>query len=220
MKKRANRIVRCIGNFVFSLALFSTYLGHPHCLLIIHQPRIPDKLNRLVDEENENSTSSLHLIVIDELYDCQSPELGIRFEYALNRLDGNADVLIIAATKLSSADIITEIIQHAFPYRITSMQSSALSSKIFIGEEYAAYIENDELIIKGFEDDLLLCNLEPDEKVLKKNGGEFHHSCKSRKNPERAHLCIQGSRKMIGLTKKQVLSIYKLLVEKTGDRPG
>ena len=130
-------------------------------------------LEKLADEGNENSTSSLHLIVIDELYDCQSLELGIRFEYALNRLDGNADVLIIAATKLSSADIITEIIQHAFPYRITSMQSSALSSKIFIGEEYAAYIENDERIIKGFEDDLLLCNLEPDEKVLKKMEENF-----------------------------------------------
>ena len=53
------------------------------------------------------------------------------------------------------------------------MQSSALSSKIFIGEEYAAYIENDERIIKGFEDDLLLCNLEPDEKVLKKMEENF-----------------------------------------------
>ena len=114
------------------------------------------------DEEIENNTSSPHLIIIDELYDCLSPELGVRFEYAVHQLDGNADVLIIAASKFSSADIITDIIQHAFPYRITSKQSSDLTSKIFIGEDYAAYIGQEEVIIKGFVDDLLLSNLKSD----------------------------------------------------------
>lgn len=120
-------------------------------------------LEELADKGNENSTSYLHLVVIDELYECQSPELGMRFEYAINQLDGNDNVLIIAATKHSSADIITDIIQHAFPYRITSKQSSDLTSEVFIGEDYAAYIGMDEVIIKGFGDDLLLCNLESDE---------------------------------------------------------
>lgn len=123
-------------------------------------------LEELADKGNENNTSYIHLIVIDELYDCQSPELGRRFEYAINRLNKNADVLIIAATKFSSADVITDIIHHAFPYRITSKQSSDLNSKIFIGEDYAAYITKNEVIIKGFCDDLLLCNLESDENSI------------------------------------------------------
>ena len=117
------------------------------------------QLEKLADEEIKNNTSSLHLFIIDELYDCLSPELGVRFEYAVHQLDGNADVLIIAASKFSSADIITDIIQHAFPYRITSMQSSALNSNIFIGEDYAAYIVQEEVIFKGFDDDFLLSNL-------------------------------------------------------------
>ena len=116
-------------------------------------------LEKLADERN----GIFHLVVIDELYYCQNLELRMRFEYAINSLDGNADVLVIAASKLSSADIITDIIQHAFPYRITSKQSSELTSEIFIGEDYAAYIGMDEVIIKGFGDDLLLCNLESDE---------------------------------------------------------
>lgn len=128
-------------------------------------------LEKLADEGNGNNASALHLVVIDELYDCLSPELGMRFEYSINQLDGNDNVLIIAATKHSSADIITDIIQHAFPYRITSKQSSDLTSKIFIGEDYAAYIGMDEVIIKGFGDDLLLCNLESDE-----NGREGNDS--------------------------------------------
>ena len=113
------------------------------------------QLEKLADEEIKNNTSSLHLFIIDELYDCLSPELGVRFEYAVHQLDGNADVLIIATSKFSSADII----QHAFPYRITSMQSSALNSNIFIGEDYAAYIVQEEVIFKGFDDDFLLSNL-------------------------------------------------------------
>ena len=125
-------------------------------------------LERLASEENGNSTFPFHLIVIDELYDCQSAELGMRFEYAISRLDNNADVLIIAASKYSSADIITDIIQHAFPYRITSLQPSTLNSEIFIGKDYAAYIAKDEVLIKGFEDSLLLSNLESDEKASEK----------------------------------------------------
>ena len=121
-------------------------------------------LENLAKGEDETDTSYLPLVVIDELYDCQSLELGKRFEYALLQLDGNDNVLIIAASKLSSADIITDIIQHAFPYRITSKQSSDLNSKIFIGEDYAAYIGQEEVIIKGFSDDLLLSNLKSDGK--------------------------------------------------------
>lgn len=122
-------------------------------------------LEKLADEGNGNNASSLHLVIIDELYDCLSPEIGRQFEYAIHQLDGNTDVLIIAATKFSSADIITDIIQHAFPYRITSIHSSDISSEIFIGEDYAAYITKDEVIIKGFGDNLLLCNLKSDEKA-------------------------------------------------------
>ena len=125
-------------------------------------------LEELADKGNENSTSYLHLVVIDELYECQSPELGMRFEYAINHLAGNRNVLIIAASKYSSSDIITDIIQQTFPYRITSLQSSDLNSRIFIGEDYAAYISNDEVLIKGFEDSLLLSNLESDVKASEK----------------------------------------------------
>ena len=121
-------------------------------------------LENLANGEDETDTSSLHLVVINELYDCQSLELGKKFEYALLQLDGNDNVLIIAASKLSSADIITDIIQKAFPYRITSKQSSDLNSKIFIGEDYAAYIGQEEVIIKGFSDDLMLSNLKSDGK--------------------------------------------------------
>ena len=116
-------------------------------------------LENLANGEDETDTSSLHLVVIDELYDCQSLELGKRFEYALLLLDGNDNVLIIAASKLSSADIITDIIQQEFPYRITSLQSSDLSSSVFIGQDDAAYIGQDEVIITGFGEDLLLSNL-------------------------------------------------------------
>lgn len=116
-------------------------------------------LENLANGEDETDTSSLHLVVIDELYDCQSLELGKRFEYALLLLDGNDNVLIIAASKLSSADIIIDIIQQEFPYRITSLQSSDLSSSVFIGQDDAAYIGQDEVIITGFGEDLLLSNL-------------------------------------------------------------
>lgn len=44
--------------------------------------------------------------------------------------------------------------------------TSDLNSKIFIGEDYAAYITKNEVIIKGFCDDLLLCNLESDENSI------------------------------------------------------
>ena len=94
-------------------------------------------------------------------------------EYAINRLNKNADVLIIAATKFSSADIITDIIQQEFPYRITSLQASGMCSEIFIGQDDAAYVGKDEVIIKGFEDDILLCNLESDEKG---NGESYSQS--------------------------------------------
>ena len=138
--------------------------------LIADKPpeEIVDVLEKLADEGNENSTSWLHLVIIDELYDCQSSELGRRFEYAINRLNKNADVLIIAATKFSSADIITDIIQNTFPNRITALQSSDISSEIFLGNDDAAYIGKNEIIIKGFGDDLLLCNLESDEKECEK----------------------------------------------------
>ena len=122
-------------------------------------------LEKLADEGNEIIASSLHLVVIDELYDCQSPELGMMFEYAIMRLAGNDNVLIIAAAKLSSADIITGIIQQEFPYRITSLQASGMCSEIFIGQDDAAYVGKDEVIIKGFEDDILLCNLESKESI-------------------------------------------------------
>ena len=138
--------------------------------LIADKPpeEIVDVLEKLADEGNENSTSWPHLVIIDELYDCQSPELGRRFEYAINRLNKNTDVLIIAATKFSSADIITDIIQNTFPNRITALQSSDISSEIFLGNDDAAYIGKNEIIIKGFGDDLLLCNLESDEKECEK----------------------------------------------------
>ena len=130
-------------------------------------------LEGLVKDMNKNSSVLFHIVVIDDLYDCQSPELGLRFESAINRLDVNDDVLVIAASKLSSADIITDIIQHAFPYRITSKQSSDLNSKIFIGENYAAYIGQEEVIVKGFSDDLLLSNLESDEKEIEEKEEDF-----------------------------------------------
>lgn len=44
MKRKSNTLLKMFGNFICSIAVFSVYLGHPHCLLIIHQPEVPKEL--------------------------------------------------------------------------------------------------------------------------------------------------------------------------------
>ena len=112
---------------------------------------------------HSNGKLRFYVIVFEELYECQSGEFHARFETCIKRLSEKDNVLIIAASKFSSADIITDIIQNIFPYRITALQSSDISSEIILGNDDAAYIGKDEVIVKGFGNDLLLCNLESDE---------------------------------------------------------
>lgn len=49
------KLLKTLGKFVFSVATFTICMGHPHCLLIIHQPKIPEKLKQLTDKKNEDS---------------------------------------------------------------------------------------------------------------------------------------------------------------------
>lgn len=47
MKNKMHSILKILGNIVCAVALFSVYTGHPHCLLIIHQPEVPEELKEL-----------------------------------------------------------------------------------------------------------------------------------------------------------------------------
>ena len=51
MKKKVIRIYRILGNVVFSVALLTVYTGHPHCLLILHQPKVPRELREYEREK-------------------------------------------------------------------------------------------------------------------------------------------------------------------------
>lgn len=51
MKKSAIRICKILGNVVFSVALLTVYTGHPHCLLILHQPKVPEELREYKREK-------------------------------------------------------------------------------------------------------------------------------------------------------------------------
>ena len=115
-----------------------------------------------------NGKPRFYLVIINEIGDCQSEELSRRFETSLKRLEEKDNVLIVATTKLSSDDVITDVVKRAFPYRITTLHSSDISSEVFLGIDDAAYISKDEVLIKGFEDSLLLSNLESEEKPSEK----------------------------------------------------
>lgn len=130
-------------------------------------------LEMLVDgilgtELQPNGKPRFYLIIINEIGDCQSEELSEQFETSLKRLSDKDNVLIVAATRLSSDDVITDAVKQAFPYRITALHSSDISSEVFLGIDDAAYISKDEVLIKGFEDSLLLSNLESEEKPSEK----------------------------------------------------
>ena len=114
-----------------------------------------------------NGKPRFYLVIINEIGACQSEELSRRFESSLKRLKEKDNVLIVAATRLSSDDVITDAVKQAFPFRITSLHSSDISSEVFLGIDDAAYINKEEVIVKGFEDDVLLCNLKSDEKENK-----------------------------------------------------
>lgn len=44
MKKKAIKFYKAIGNFVCFVAVLSVHTRSPHCLLIIHQPQVPEEL--------------------------------------------------------------------------------------------------------------------------------------------------------------------------------
>lgn len=58
MKKKSHTLWRVLGNIVCSVAVFSVYVGHPHCLLIIHQPKVPEELKEF---ERENINDNINL---------------------------------------------------------------------------------------------------------------------------------------------------------------
>lgn len=140
---------------------FAVFPGKFGKIMMRHLEMIAD--GRIGTKVHANGKLRFYVIIFEELYDCQSGEFHARLEACLKRLSEKDNVLIIAASKFSSADIITDIIQNIFPYRITALQSSDISSEIILGNDDAAYIGKDEVIVKGFGDDLLLCNLESDE---------------------------------------------------------
>ena len=147
--------------------LFAEFSGKLGKIMMRHLEMIAD--GRVGTKVHANGKLRFYVIIFEELYDCQSGEFHARFEACLKRLSEKDNVLIIAASKFSSADIITDIIQNIFPYRITALQSSDISSEIILGNDDAAYIGKDEVTVKGFGDDLLLCNLESDENESEEN---------------------------------------------------
>ena len=142
--------------------LFAEFSGKLGKTMMRHLEMIAD--GKIGTKVHANGKLRFYVIVFDELYECQSGEFHARFEACIKRLSEKDNVLIIAASKLGSEDIITDIIQNTFPNRITALQSSDISSEIFLGNDDAAYIGKNEIIVKGFGDDLLLCKLESDEK--------------------------------------------------------
>ena len=142
--------------------LFAEFSGKLGKTMMRHLEMIAD--GKIGTKVHANGKLRFYVIVFDELYECQSGEFHARFEACIKRLSEKDNVLIIAASKLGSEDIITDIIQNTFPNRITALQSSDISSEIFLGNDAAAYIGKNEIIVKGFGDDLLLCKLESDEK--------------------------------------------------------
>lgn len=51
MRNKMNMLWKLLGNVVCAVAVFSIYLGHPHCLLIIHQPKVPEELKNVKREK-------------------------------------------------------------------------------------------------------------------------------------------------------------------------
>lgn len=143
-------------------SLFAEFSGKLGKTMMRHLEMIAD--GKIGTKVHSNGKLRFYVIVFEELYECQSGEFHARFETCIKRLSEKDNVLIIAASKLGSEDIITDIIQNTFPNRITTLQSSGISSEIFLGNDAAAYIGKNEIIVKGFGEDLLLCKLESDEK--------------------------------------------------------
>lgn len=49
MKKKKIKFWKTLGNLVCAVAVFSVCTGYSHCLLIIHQPPIPEELKSYRD---------------------------------------------------------------------------------------------------------------------------------------------------------------------------
>ena len=47
MKKKGHTLLKFLENVVCAVAVISVYVGHPHCLLIIHQPKVPEELKHI-----------------------------------------------------------------------------------------------------------------------------------------------------------------------------
>lgn len=47
MKRITSKVLGYLGNVAVCVAVFSVYVGHPHCLLVIHQPVVPEELKRI-----------------------------------------------------------------------------------------------------------------------------------------------------------------------------
>lgn len=52
MKKIRKKIFEIMGKMVMTVALSTIVMGYGHCLIILHQPSIPEKLKRLKLEES------------------------------------------------------------------------------------------------------------------------------------------------------------------------
>lgn len=54
MKKGLHSIWKTLGSIACAVAVFSVYTGHPHCLLIIHQPEVPKELKQKLNAMEKN----------------------------------------------------------------------------------------------------------------------------------------------------------------------
>ena len=88
------------------------------------------------------------IIYIKELADFLYLEQGAEFEAFVHRISKRNNVILIAATRLASSDIITENIKQSFPVKISSQLTSGMNSRIVFGRYGAELLGNGELMVK------------------------------------------------------------------------
>lgn len=55
MRKIKTMLLKNLGNLAVLMAFISVYTGHPHCMIIIHQPDIPEELMNMSRENDARS---------------------------------------------------------------------------------------------------------------------------------------------------------------------
>lgn len=55
MRKIKTMLLKNLGSLAMLMAFISVYRGHPHCMIIIHQPDIPEELMNMSRENDARS---------------------------------------------------------------------------------------------------------------------------------------------------------------------